>query len=210
MQIAAQIVDFCESAIVAERECQRLSLRQAGEGIVRSGNQKTLRVLADNVPSMGYKVYEIRPGAPAILTNAASVSGSTIENEFYRVTVANDGAITSLIDKTRGNRETVRSINGKVLNDLGGNRSGTLIVENAGPVSVTLRADSTSPAAHTTRLTFYRGTNRIDIANQITQNFGDVKTWSYSFDINSPDVWHEEVGAVIRGKLLANGGHYTK
>ena len=177
--------------------------------ILRSGNQKTLRVLADNVPSMGYKVYEIRPGAPAALTNAASISGSTIENEFYRVTVANDGAITSLIDKTRGNRETVRTINGKVLNDLGGNRTGTLIVENAGPVSVTLRADSMSPAAHTTRLTFYRGTNRIDITNQITQNFGDLKTWSYSFDINSPDVWHEEVGAVIRGKLLANGGHYS-
>ena len=39
MQIAAEIVDFCESAIVAERECQRLSLRQAGEGIVRPCNQ---------------------------------------------------------------------------------------------------------------------------------------------------------------------------
>ncbi len=24
-----------------------------------------------------------------------------------------------------------------------------------------------------------------------------------------PDVWHEEVGAVIRGKLLADGGHYS-
>ena len=177
--------------------------------IIRFANQKFLRVLADNVPSMGYKVYEIREGAPSVLSNAATVTGSTIENEFYRVTVANDGAVTSLIDKTRGNRETVRTINGKVLNDLGGNRTGTLIVENAGPVSVTLRAESTSPAAHTTRLTFYRGTNRIDITNQITQNFGDVKTWSYSFDINSPDVWHEEVGAVIRGKLLTSGGHYS-
>ena len=177
--------------------------------ILRFGNKKILRILADSVPSMGYKAYEIREGAAAALSNAATVSGSTIENEFYRVTVANDGAITSLIDKTRGNRETVRTINGKVLNDLGGNRGGTLVVENAGPVSVTLRAESTSPAAHITRLTFYRGTNRIDIANQITQNFGDIKTWSYSFNINSPDVWHEEVGAVIRGKLLANGGHYS-
>ena len=39
MQIAAEVVDFCESAIVAECECQRLGLRQAGEGIVRPGNQ---------------------------------------------------------------------------------------------------------------------------------------------------------------------------
>ncbi len=82
-------------------------------------------------------------------------------------------------------------------------------MENAGPVSVTLRADSKSPVGHTTSITFYRGTNRIDIANQITQNFGDLKTWSYSFNINFPDVWHEEVGAVIRGKLLASGGHYS-
>ena len=177
--------------------------------IIRAGNQKTLRILASNVPSMGYKVYEIRPGAPAGISNAATVTGGTIENEFYRVSVANDGAITSLIDKTNGNRETVRTINGKVLNDLGGNRTGKLVFENAGAVSVTLRADSTSPVAHTTRITFYRNTNRIDISNQITQNFGDLKTWSYSFNINSPDVWHEEVGAVIRGKLLANDGHYS-
>ncbi len=72
-----------------------------------------------------------------------------------------------------------------------------------------MRAESTSPIAHTTRLTVYRDTNRIEVSNQITQNFSSLRTWSYSFDINSPDVWHEEVGAVIRGKLLANGGHYS-
>ncbi len=125
------------------------------------------------------------------------------------MTVANDGAITSLVDKVRGNRELVRVIGGKALNDLGGNRSGTLSVENSGPVSTTLRAISTSPVAHTTRVTLYNDVNRIDISNEIMQNFGDVKTWSYSFNINSPDVWHEEVGAVIRAKLLTGGGHYS-
>ena len=177
--------------------------------IMRFGSHVVLRILAENVPSAGYKVFELRQGAPASLSNGASVADSTIENSFYRVTLAGDGAITSLIDKTRGNRETVRTIGGKVLNDLGGNRSGQLTVENAGPVSVTLRAISSNPVAHTTRLTLYRDLNRVDVSNEITQNFGDVKTWSYSFDINSPDVWHEEVGAVIRGKLIANGGHYS-
>jgi alpha-mannosidase len=177
--------------------------------IMRFGNRKVLRVLAENVPSVGYKVYEIRSGASANLTNAATANGSVIENDFYRITLANDGAITSLIDKQRSNRETVRTINGKILNDLGGNRTGRITVENAGAVSVTLRAESSSPLAHTTRITLFRNSNRVDVENQITQNFGDLKTWSYSFDINSPDVWHEEVGAVIRGKLLANGGHYS-
>jgi alpha-mannosidase len=177
--------------------------------LMRFGSQRVLRILAENVPSAGYKVYEIRFGTGPGFDNAASAAGNTIENSFYRLTLAGDGAITSLVDKTRGTREVVRSINGKVINDLGGNRSGSVIVENAGPVSVTLRAVSFSPLEHTTRVTLYRNSDRIDISNEIAQNFGDTKTWSYSFDINSPDVWHEEVGAVIRAKLLANGGHYS-
>lgn len=177
--------------------------------IMRFGNRKVLRILAANVPSVGYKVYEMRPGIGPGLGNAATVNTNTIENAYYRVTIAGDGAITSLIDKTRENRETVRVINGKVLNDLGGDRTGTITVENAGPVSVTLRARSTTPLAHTTRLTLYRDIDRVDVSNEITENFGNINTWSYSFNVNSPDVWHEEVGAVIRGKLLANGGHYS-
>ncbi|HTH51779.1 MAG TPA: hypothetical protein VL501_07595 [Pyrinomonadaceae bacterium] len=177
--------------------------------IMRFGAQLFLRVMAANVPSAGYKVFEIRQGAGQTLASAVTVAGSTVENSFYKLTVAPDGSITSLIDKTRGNRETVRNIGGRVLNDIGGNRTGTLTVENAGPVSVTLRAISSSPVQHTTRITLYRDSDRIDIQNEITQNFSDVKTWSYSFDLTSPDVWHEEVGAVIRAKLLANGGHYS-
>ncbi|MBK6723167.1 MAG: glycoside hydrolase [Acidobacteria bacterium] len=176
--------------------------------VMRSGTKTVLRVMAANVPSLGYKVFEIRPGTAQTFTPAATSTASTIENSFYRVTVAPDGAITSLIDKARGNRETVRNIGGKVLNDIGGNRTGALTVENAGPVSVTLRAISTSPLAHTTRITLFRDSDRIDVVNEITQNFSNVRHWSYSFDLASPDVWHEEVGAVIRGKLTTNGGHY--
>lgn len=177
--------------------------------VVRFGNNRVLRILAAGIPSVGYKVYEIRPGRSQTFADAASTTGATVENAFYRVTLAGDGAITSLVDKTRGSRETVRNIGGKVLNDIGGNRSGVVTVENAGPVSVTLRAVSASPVAHTTRVTLYRDSDRIDVSNEITQNFSDLKTWSYSFNISSPDMWHEEVGAVIRGKLLASGGHYS-
>lgn len=177
--------------------------------IVRSGNYEILRVVAQNVPPVGYKVYEIRDGAPASVTGGPSANGSTIENAFYRVTVANDGAITSIIDKTRGNRETVRSVANKFVNDLGGDRSGRMTLESIGPASVTLRAESSSPLAHTTRVTLYRDVDRIDIKNEVTQNFNSLSTWSYSLNVSSPDVWHEEVGAVIRAKLLANGGHYS-
>ncbi|WP_292928646.1 hypothetical protein [Nitrosomonas sp.] len=167
-----------------------------------------IRILAKNIPSVGYQVFEIINGAGTSFPNAATVTGNIIENDFYRITVSNTGAITSLIDKKRGNRQFVRTIDGKTVNDLGG-IGGSLAIESIGPVSVTLRATSLNPHSHTTRITLIRDSNRIEIRNSITQNFSDIMTWNYSFNINSPDIWHEEVGAVIRAKLLPDGGHYS-
>lgn len=177
--------------------------------IVTVDGERRLRIFAQNIPSVGYKTFEIRSGAGQTFGNAATVNGSVIENDFYRLTVANTGAVTSLIDKTRGNREMVRIVNGRTLNDFGVAAGGSLAVENAGAVTVTLRAVSSGTPAHTTRITLIRNSPRVEFRNNITENFGDVRTWSYSFELNQPDVWHEEVGAIIRAKLLANGGHYS-
>ncbi|MGA2031342.1 MAG: hypothetical protein ABSG68_03730 [Thermoguttaceae bacterium] len=171
-----------------------------------------LRVLAADVPSVGYKVFEIRPGAGQPFPNAATITGNQVENSVYALTVDGRGAITSLVDKTRGNRQFVRTIHGRAINDLGAG-DGRLEVENMGPVSVTLKAVSSAVLAHTTRITLIRDSRRLDIRNEITQNFhstGDSPPrWAFSFDLNSPNVWHEEVGAVIRARLLAAGGHYA-
>jgi len=204
--------DFADVPLRLNRKVKVVDLttgREVPSQVIRSGNGLILRVTATNVPSLGYKVYELQSGASGGLPDVPVAGGSAIENSTYRVAVAGDGAITSLIDKAHGNRELVRNIGGHVINDLGGNRSGDVIVENSGPVSTTLRTTSLSPIPHTTRVTLYQDKDRIDISNNITANFGDVKSWSYSFNINAPDVWHEEVGAVIRAKLLTNGGHYS-
>jgi alpha-mannosidase len=171
-------------------------------------SEHRLRILAPDIPPAGYKVFEIRSGAGTTLPNAASVNGGVIENDRYKVTVAERGAITSLLDKTRTNREFVLNTNGKYINDLG-TGSGNLQVENAGPVSVTLLATSSSPLEHTSRITLFREINRIEIRNDINENFSDIHTWSHSFNLSNPDVRHEEVGAVIRARLLADGGHYS-
>src|SRR5262249_51485623 len=118
------------------------------------------------------------------------------------------GAITGLIDKRRNSREFAAAAAGSAINDLGPGE-GKLQAENVGPVSVTLLATSAEPLRHTTRITLLRDSNRIDIRNEIHQNFGSVSTWTFAFNFDSPDVWHEEVGAVIRAKLLADGGHYA-
>ncbi|MCX7048824.1 MAG: glycoside hydrolase [Candidatus Sumerlaeota bacterium] len=188
--------------------------------IIARDEKRFLRILARDVPAVGYRVYEILIGndgrifSPAATTRDGVIKNSAIhativENTAVRVTVSPRGSILSLVDKTRSNREFVRQINGLYANDLGGDDEGTLKIENAGPVSVTLLAESAAPLSHRTRITLVRDSGRVWIENQITQNFSDVRAWAFGFNIESPDVWHEEVGAVIRARLLADGGHYS-
>ena len=94
------------------------------------------------------------------------------------------------------------------MNDLGQD-PGVLEVESAGAVSVTLKATGQSPLAHTSRITLFRNSPRIDIRNEITEGFDGTHTWGFTFNLKSPDVRHEEVGAIVRAKLLADGGNYA-
>jgi alpha-mannosidase len=167
-----------------------------------------LRILASDVPPVGYKVFEIRLGVGQSFTGNPTASASTgvIENDFYKITVANRGAITSLQDSSR---EFARTFNSRAINDLNSTDSGNRTVENAGPVSTTLLATVSGSLNRTTRITLFRGLRRIDIRNDINQNFDSTFTWGFGFNLDSPDVWHEEIGAVIRAKLLSQGGHYS-
>ncbi len=180
--------------------------------IIVTAGGRFLRLLASDIPPVGYKVFEIRAGAGAGFGPAAALSGpasdGVIDSAHYRITVSPRGAIISLIDKGRAGREWVRVIDDRALNDLGPG-DGTLTVENAGPVSLTLLATSDAPLQHTSRITVFRDSARIEIENEILQNFSDVYTWGFGFNLEQPDLWHEEVGAVIRAGLLADGGHYS-
>ncbi len=179
--------------------------------IVMIDGVQYVRILASSVPAVGYRVFEIQAGAGQDWSaGAPGANGSVIQNDVYQITVANRGAITSLIDKTRSNREFAQTIGGRVINDLGAD-TGSLTVENAGPVSVTLLASATGPTpfTHTTRVTLVRGSARIDIRNDINQNFDATNWWAFGFNLTAPDLMHEEVGAIISAKLTTNGGHYS-
>jgi len=59
--------------------------------------------VAEDVPSLGYEVYVLRAGKPAIAKSALTISETTVENEIFRVTVDPDsGWITSILDKGSG------------------------------------------------------------------------------------------------------------
>lgn len=174
--------------------------------VIKDG-KRWLRILASDVPSVGYKVFEVREGIGQNFSSAADVSDGQMENRFLKIVVDERGAITELEDKIR-NRQLAAQINGRFINDLGAG-SGNLQIESNGPVSVTLLATADAPLAHTTRITLFRDSDRIDIRNEITQNFDAMQTWAFGFTIDTPDVYHEEVGAILRARLTGDGGHYS-
>lgn len=173
---------------------------------------KALRIVASDIPSLGYKIYEIKSGSPFAGQSSLSADASTgtLSSSRYSIKVAGDGSIRSLILKNDNNRELVRIRSNQGCNSLG-SYTGTdaLRIENSGPVSTTIVAQSNLPISHTTRITIYENLDRIDISNEITQNFINTREWMYSLNVESPDVWHEEVGAIIRAKKSTSGGHYS-
>ena len=183
--------------------------------------RRYLRILATDLPAVGYRVYEIRPGAGTAFPVAAEVQtgvaepsghkikGTLIENSHHRLIVADRGAIMSWKAKARGDREMLRYEYETRSNDLGLDVGGNLIVEQSGPVSVTLKAASASPLDHTSRITLYRQSDRIDIANEITENFDGTHAWTFDFALKVPVVRHEEVGTIATAKLRTDGGHYA-
>jgi alpha-mannosidase len=168
--------------------------------------QARVRILASDVPSVGYRVYEIRAGAGASFPASVTVSLPTMDNTVYGVTVGGHGQITSLLDHKDAGRQLVGA---GALNDLGSG-AGTATVENAGPVSTTLRVVAGGTPAHETRVTmFAAGLDRLEVESRITQNFGDTEAYRFAFDLPGMTMRHEEVGMIARVGRLAAGGDYA-
>ncbi len=177
--------------------------------IITINGIRYIRIFASGVPSVGYKVFEIQPGNPSKLPEAASFSNGIFENDFYKLSISGNGSITSYQDKSDGNYEFKGSSS---LNDFsfGNQTTGTYTIESAGPVSVTVACFSSSPYSHINRFTLYKSVKRLDIDDQLNQNIGN-QTIVYQFPLNldNSTVWHEEVGAVINARLTNDGGNYS-
>lgn len=188
--------------------------RDVPHQFIQLGNSRFLRILAQNVPSVGYKVFEIQAGPGEGASNLAAsfdADQATLENANIAVTVDRDGAITSFVDKTSGGVELAANIDGLNLNDFARSSSdgAALIVENSGPVSMTVRARSQAGLNHETTLTVYRNSSRVDIENMIFENFSNTRYWSFNFAFDQPSVYTEEVGSINLNRTKANGGDYA-
>jgi alpha-mannosidase len=171
--------------------------------VVTVGGSQYLRILASNVPSLGYRVYRYQSGTGASFGAAASVSSNVIESSRYRVTLETRGQLTSIIDKAVApNRELAGA---GALNDFGGGSSAGLTVENAGPVSVTLRRDVSGAPNRRVRVTLVRDADRVEIENEILQNYTSLAEYRYDVSLPSPQIRFEEVGAVMRPGFAPSG-----
>lgn len=167
-----------------------------------------VRILASGIPSVGYKVYEVRPGAGQIFSSNVTVALPTFANSYYSITVGAHGNITSLLDKKDANRQLVNTGASGSLFDLG-TGSGTVYVENTGPVSTTLRVIAGGSPAHSARVTLYSSIDRVDFEGRINQNFGTNVSYVSNFSLPGASMRHEEVGEIARVARAAQGGDYA-
>ena len=180
-----------------EARCQKVTI----------GGTQYLRVLAENVPSVGYKVFEIQSGRSAYADSLACTStNTTMENDKYAITVGASGEITRFIDKRNSNYEWKGSTS---LNNLGVGSGTPTLVAN-GPVCAIVSVVASGSPNHTTTITMYKTIDRVDIQNEITSSFGDTeKSYGFDFNISGQTTRHEELGAILTAKKLSQGGHYS-
>ena len=180
--------------------------------IIQEEGNTVLRILARDVPPMGYQVYEVESGLSQTIVDSVKVSedGQIMENHHYRVTMGSHGSITSLIDKQDDDREWVQEIDGLTMNDQG-TGSGQPLVKHTGPVSACILIDAGGQPAHRTEITLYSEIDRIDIKNEIYENFWGNPPVYYGFGLQLGTfmVRHEEVGAIATARLTSDGGHYA-
>jgi alpha-mannosidase len=192
----------------------KISSEEVPFQFITKKNMKFLRILAKDVPSLGFKVFEIKKASSAKrYGKAANVAGNTVENKYYKIVFTPQGVIKSLVDKSNNNRECITPINNLYANDMGAgeeNPGTPLRFENEGAVSITLVAESDKPLKHTSKLTLFGFNDRIELENCITENFGAKPvTYSFSFGLKSPDTWSEEAGSILKVKQKSEGGNYA-
>jgi len=95
--------------------------------------------------------------------------GNSIENEYYRLEMNGRGAIQSLIDKRRGEREIAAHIDGRYLNDLGPGVEP--YHQERWPGLDYTSGEVQQPVPHTTEVTLISHSDRIEIRNEINRQF---------------------------------------
>lgn len=206
----SDVADLGYDGTVPMRVIDITSGKEVLSQLVLKDGKRYIRIWAENIPSVGYKVFELRSGSTQKVKQAATFQNGILKNEYYEIKITKSGVITEILDRKSG-RQLVKQQHGRYFNDLGTKNLdlGELQKESSGPVSVTIRAISSDPVPHVVKITVYAKNNRIDIEDSITANFSDVKTWAFSLNLRRPSTQYEELGSILTAKKESEGGNYA-
>ncbi len=144
---------------------------------------------AEGLPAFGYKVFDLVPGAPqATPVGQLDVTTTTLENDFYRLTIdAATGNLTSLVRKATG-REMIDTASAYGFNELAAQwhqqmgsppaivppAGATLAVTSAGPLVAEVRVTRSGSAHVETLYRLHRGEDRVEIENALDRSLMSV------------------------------------
>jgi len=158
----------------------------------RTRTDGSIEFVAENVPALGFRRYRALIGQtdtwPSTVTATSTTNTATVESQTYRVTISKTtGEVTSIVDKTAGNRELVnsgsafkfnRTVKAKNLTDFLGGVPSTqttataTVTTRSGPVSGSLTVSYALPgggrqSSPMSRIdvTLYDKLKRIDIVD---------------------------------------------
>jgi len=175
--------------------------------------KKELLFKAEDVPSVGYKAFRFAPAerAPTFETTL-KVTETSIENEFFKVTVdVKSGVVTGIFDKQL-NRQLVDTdarhhVNQLVVKHAKTTRLKTptkakVAIGQAGPILASLLITSQAPGCPqvTQEIALYDGIRRIDFNNRLLKDSTPLLElyFAFPFKVDQPQFTFEGSNSVIR------------
>lgn len=167
---------------------------------------KSLTFIAQNVPSLGYKVYKIQPAEKSEdIRKKAEVSVKTLENRFYRIIVAtNTGGIFSIYDKElemdlvdgfsqyRLNQIFIRSTRRDHIHKL---ENVNIRREQRGSISTSLIITGSTHGCPqcVQEITIYNDIKKIDFSNRILKDATPLQEiyFAFPFQMRTPQVRYD-------------------
>lgn len=213
--VAHQLRELTDPRVPAPDAASRLALskvsRNSQIGLNYDRNQAVDVVfVADNVPSLGYKVFRIEPltGSEPVARAAAARPADPLENAFYRVQL--NGGSLQIYDKSIGRLITRKPADfplGQLLTrsiELATTEKARLqhapIIRH-GPVfsSIRLRSSLSSVPQIDQELTLYHSVKRVDVATRLLKDASPLKEYylSFPFDVADPQYRIRSVNATI-------------
>lgn len=167
--------------------------------------------LAEDVPSVGYKIYRVATTkTPDVTPGSVIVAGNTLENDFYKVTLdPKTGAVAGIYDKQLS-RELVDDKAPAALNqfvarqvqtgDLHGPQQATIRKAKAGPIcaSLIVRTQGLGCPQITQEITLYSRLKRIDFANRMLKDSTPLLEtyFAFPFKVDDPRFRYEGSNSV--------------